>query len=171
MTTLITGGSGCGKSYYAERLIARLGAGTTLLYIATMEAMDDECRKRIARHQTQRASLGFDTAECPTGLDKLIIPPGTSAILECVPTLMANEMFSECGDVSAVMRGIKHLAASCGNLVVVTNDVCADGVTYDPETERYKALLGGINREIAQMSDNVIEVVYTIPTALKGVLP
>ena len=170
MIVLVTGGSGCGKSYYAERLVARLAAKQGLVYVATMEAMDDECRARIARHRSQREPLGFATMECPTGLDRLDIAAGASVILECVPTLLANEMFSPGGDSDAVLRGIEKLALRCANLVVVTNDVFADGARYDPETEAYRARLGVINCAIAARADCVVEVVYTVPVLIKGCL-
>lgn len=171
MIALVTGGSGCGKSYYAERLIARLGAGLPLRYIATMDAYDDECKARVARHRAQRAGLGFETVECLRGLDTVQVEPGAAVILECVPTLLANEMFSEAGDVDAILRGVARLAGLCGRLVVVTNDVCSDGIAYDPSTEDYKRALAGINRAIAGMADAVVEVVYSIPVSVKGDLP
>ena len=48
MIALITGGSGCGKSTYAEKLIASTPPGGRL-YIATMQVYDEESQKRVAR--------------------------------------------------------------------------------------------------------------------------
>ena len=171
MIALVTGGAGCGKSYYAERLVRRLGTGRQLLYIATMDAYDDESRARVARHQARRAGFGFTTLECLKGLDALGVPPGSAAILECVPTLLSNEMFSPGGDPASIPRGVSRLAEICGDLVVVTNDVFSDGCTYDPATENYKRRLADIHRAVARMADRVVEVVYSIPVAVKGDLP
>ena len=44
MLYLITGGSGSGKSAYAEAVVQRLG-NTPRLYIATMYPFDGECRR------------------------------------------------------------------------------------------------------------------------------
>lgn len=65
--------------------------------------------------------------------------------------------------VAAVLSGIRHLLEQAGNLVVVTNEVFSDGITYDPETEKYLEKLGAINGQMAQLADAVTEVVYGIP--------
>ena len=46
MVTLVTGGSGSGKSAFAEQEIVRLGKRRRI-YIATMKPWDEECRRRI----------------------------------------------------------------------------------------------------------------------------
>lgn len=40
--------------------------------------------------------------------------------------------------------------------------------SYDPDTERYLALLGSLNRAIAARADRVVEVVCGIPVICKG---
>lgn len=45
MRILLTGGSACGKSTYAETLAVRLAAPR--YYIATMRIFDDESQKRL----------------------------------------------------------------------------------------------------------------------------
>lgn len=173
MIALVTGGSGCGKSHYAERLIRRLSDDEQMFYIATMDAYDDECRARVARHRRQREGLGFVTVERPRGLVSLAseLPPGASAILECVPTLLSNEMFSPGGDPDSVLPGVLALAERCSQLVVVTNDVFSDGMSYDKAVEDYRRRLAAIHRAVAALADAVVEVVYSIPVALKGELP
>ena len=69
MMTLVTGGSGSGKSEYAERLAA--AGGTPRIYVATMIPWDDEGRRRIEKHRAMRAGKGFETVECYTGLERL----------------------------------------------------------------------------------------------------
>ena len=63
MIVLVTGGSGCGKSTWAEKLIASAPGGNRF-YIATMQARDGESVRRVERHRAQRAGLGFATVEC-----------------------------------------------------------------------------------------------------------
>ena len=50
----------------------------------------------------------------------------------------------------------------------MTNEVFSDGISYDASTERYLALLGAVNRELAVRSDVFVEVVCSIPLYLKG---
>lgn len=166
MIALVTGGSGCGKSTWAERFIRRFPGPR--FYIATMQVVDDECRQRVERHRLQRAHLGFETLELPTDIGSARVLPGSTALLECLPTLMANEMFG--GDPERVLPGIARLMEKCENLVVVTNDVFSDGLRYDPETTEYMRKLAAANRWLAKRADLVVEVVFSIPVAVKGAI-
>ncbi len=166
MIVLVTGGSGCGKSTWAEKLVARLDGRK--VYIATMRVVDDECAARVRRHRAQRAGLGFETVERTRNVGAAKLPPDATALVECLPTLMANEMFG--GDPDRVLPGIWRLADACRHLVVVTNDVFSDGVAYDTDTARYLRRLAEVNRAVAARADLVVEVVYAVPVILKGAL-
>ena len=96
MLTVITGGSGSGKSAYAEDLILSYGPAERI-YIATMYPFDEESHRRIERHRNMRKGKGFETLECYTGLDKVQVPAGSHILLECMSNLVANEMFQEDG--------------------------------------------------------------------------
>ena len=171
MITLITGGSGSGKSAYAESVITGFG-DFERIYIATMYPFDEESHARIRRHRKMRAKKNFQTLECYTGLKKLKVPAGSCVLLECMSNLVANEMYREDGagkeTVPAVWSGVRHLAKTASNLVIVTNEIFSDGIDYDPETIRYQNYLGEINRKIASLADQVTEVVYGIPVRVKG---
>jgi adenosylcobinamide kinase/adenosylcobinamide-phosphate guanylyltransferase len=163
---LVTGGSGCGKSTWAEKFINTLSGRK--FYIATMQVVDEECRARVARHRLQRADLGFETLEMAADIGSAPVEPGSTALVECLPTLMANEMFG--GDLARVLPGLERLMDACAHLVVVTNDVFSDGLTYDPETTAYMRALTQVNRAVAERADLVVEVVFSIPAVLKGAI-
>ncbi|MGI6094637.1 MAG: bifunctional adenosylcobinamide kinase/adenosylcobinamide-phosphate guanylyltransferase [Lachnospiraceae bacterium] len=170
MITLITGGSGSGKSAYAEDEILSFGEANRI-YIATMFPFDEESHRRIARHRAMRSKKNFHTVECYTNLKKLKLEPESVVLLECMSNLVANEMFQEEGagenTVAAVAEGIQSLAAQARELVIVTNEIVSDGMDYDPETQRYQRYLGEINQLLAQKAGKVVEVVYGIPLVLK----
>ena len=198
MLYIVTGGSGSGKSEYAEQTAVqcRNGNGGTLWYLATMRIWDDEGRKRVERHRRMRAAKGFETIERYTGLETLELEErfeesnsvGLDAeqendslkrwepcrvaqkpvlLLECMSNLVLNEFYAqENGAQERILQGIKHLQNQCHDLIIVTNEIFSDGVTYDLESERYIELLGRINRELGQMADSVTEVVYGIPLAV-----
>ena len=67
MITLITGGSGSGKSAYAEERITGFGERERI-YIATMYPFDEESRQRVKRHRAMREKKNFQTIECYTCL-------------------------------------------------------------------------------------------------------
>ena len=171
MFMIVTGGSGSGKSEFAESLVTGLSDSPNL-YIATMFPFDGECHKRIARHREMRKDKGFDTLECYTGLKQAEVSGYHTVLLECMSNLTANEMYQESGSgdrcVEEILEGIRHVKSQCHNLIVVTNEIFSDGIEYDAETRRYQQCLGRINTEMASMADLVAEVVYSIPLIHKG---
>lgn len=170
MLHLITGGSGSGKSAYAEKQVLAAGAEKRI-YIATMIPYGEEGRQRVARHQRLRSRKGFETVECYTGLGRISVPAGSAVLLECLSNLVANEIFEADGareeTVPAVITGIRRLAEQAGHLFVVTNEVFSDGISYSRETMRYLEYLGKVNAQAAVLADRVTEVVYGIPVAVK----
>ena len=165
MFILITGGSGSGKSEFAEAQILRLSREKRI-YLATMKCFDEESKKRIARHRKMRAEKQFETVEWYLNLKKADIPEGSSVLLECMSNLVANEMYDPEGaqekTAEQILQGILHLKSRAKNLCVVTNEVFSDGKQYDADTMRYLSYLGKINCEMAKMADEVYEVVYGI---------
>lgn len=172
MFQVITGGSGSGKSAYAEQQILDYGPAERI-YIATMFPFDEESHARIKRHRAMRAKKQFSTVECYTGLKSLKLPGDSVVLLECMSNLVANEMFQRDGagedTVEEVLLGISHLLSSARHLVVVTNEIFSDGIGYDPETVRYQRYLGAINARMGEMADTVTEVVYGIPLKVKDI--
>lgn len=171
MLELVTGGSGSGKSAYAESRICEYNRQTPkpLFYIATMFPYGEETEKKIERHRILRKGKGFETLEWYTGL-KLHLEEGSlqgsDVLLECMSNLVANEMYMEsgagCHADQAILEGIQELNQQCANLVIVTNEVFSESVPDSPEMKEYKRILGRINCEIAVMADQVTEVIYGI---------
>ena len=104
MITLINGGSGSGKSAYAEKYICHTSKEKGCkekYYIATMQVFDDEGQRKIDRHRRLRAGKGFITIEQPRDIQDAVsklqsencLKTGRLALLECMSNLVANEMF------------------------------------------------------------------------------
>ena len=104
MITLITGGSGSGKSAYAEKYICHASnekGCKEKYYIATMQVFDAEGQRKIDRHRRLRAGKGFITIEQPRDIQNAVsklqsencLKTGRLALLECMSNLVANEMF------------------------------------------------------------------------------
>ncbi len=171
MLMIVTGGSGSGKSAYAEEQIIRLREGTRI-YIATMMSFDAEGDRRIERHRKMRAAKNFRTIECYTDLSSVKLPSDGIVLLECMSNLAANEMYAQGGAgehmVESILQGIQSVLSQVKDLVVVTNEVFSDGQEYDPQTVQYLENLGVINQELAKKADIVTEVVCGIPLLRKG---
>ena len=196
MIALVIGGSGSGKSAYAEQMAVKAAGNGSLYYVATMQVYDEEGKKKVERHQKMRAGKGFLTIEQPRRLKEAAkkvatekvaagkvaaerVPAGKIVLLECMSNLVANEMFSE-ENLSAVMdeakikqlsheiiSGVTALQDSCDILIIVTNQIFEDGIRYDASTMAYIRLLGDVNRQIAEQAEQVIEVVAGIPIFIK----
>lgn len=168
MMTLVVGGSKCGKSGYAESLFADFHGEK--VYLATMRPFGDEAHEAIERHQKARLGKGFRTVERFTDIGGAEIPKKSGILLEDMGNLYANEMFREEGisdPVETVMRGVEKLRKNVAMLVIVSNNICADGIEYPESTALYMRYLAEINNRLAELSDSVVECVYGIPTRKK----
>lgn len=171
MLVLVTGGSGSGKSAFAEDRVLSFGEHVRT-YIATMFPFDEESHQRIGRHRRMRAGKGFDTLECYTGLKNVHLLKDSVVLLECMSNLTANEMFQENGahehTVREILSGVRHLKEQACHVVIVTNEIFSEAASYEGETQLYRKYLGEINQEIAAMAEEVVEVVYGIPVYHKA---
>ena len=171
---LISGGSGSGKSEYAESRTVRLHRehGGAIVYAATMIVRDEESRRRVERHRRMREDKGFMTKEIPFHIGALSVNPGDTVLIECLSNLLANEMYEKEGSGDAccetIVNGIRRLSSQGVHLVVVTNEVFSDGIRYDDSTMLYIRRLGAINSALAAIADEVVEVVAGIPLVRKG---
>ena len=177
MMVLVIGGSGSGKSSYAEKTTVSLAqAGMRKYYLATMQVFDDEGRKKVEKHRDLRNGKGFFMIEQSTRISDALekMEDGERVVLlECISNLTANEMFSEekakteMQVTDNVIRDIKILKDQTNHLVVVSNNVFEDGITYDETTTKYIKAVGKINQELAALADRVVEVVAGIPVIIK----
>lgn len=174
MFIVVTGASASGKSEYAEKKIMSLTPQEeSAIYIATMQPYGDEGRARIEKHRRQRAQRRFETVEIYMDMEMARIPERKNILLECMSNLVANEMFSRQKPQSAemlkarIVQGMIQLRTMSKNIVVVTNEVFSDTLQYDAQTLAYIKLLGEVNQALAELADEVVEVVYGIPVFLK----
>ncbi len=177
MMTLIIGGSGSGKSAYAEEYLYSLSGEKKKYYIATMQACDAESKKKIEKHRRLRNEKGFSTIEQFVDIQKAAerMEEGEkAALLECISNLAANEMFA--GEVpkteevvaEKIVKGIELLSKDLTHLVIVSNNVFEDGKVYDKTTMAYIRAMGRINEKLAELSDEAVEVVVGIPLVVKS---
>lgn len=202
MMYLIIGGSGSGKSAYAEELLFSLPDAGKKYYIATMQVCDEESRRRVQKHRKQREGKRFDTIEQPVHVSGALTQMDAgkkSAMLECVSNLVANEMFAKdiyaeniyaedmyADDCDVKETGLKKskkcsaeavankivddimkLHQPLQQLVIVSNNVFEDGVSYDEMTMEYIKTMGIVNQKLAAVADVVTEVVVGIPVMAK----
>jgi adenosyl cobinamide kinase/adenosyl cobinamide phosphate guanylyltransferase len=158
MITLITGGSGSGKSAYAEKYICHVSnekGCKEKYYIATMQIFDDEGQRKIDRHRRLRAGKGFITIEQPRDIQNAVsklqsessLKTGRSALLECMSNLVANEMFPP-----ADASGIQATEAEKEALDDTEN-------MKDYDTAQISRVSKKVLKEVSILSENVAELV------------
>lgn len=176
MVILVYGGSGSGKSTYAEECMLEIAKQGNKYYVATMQVYGEEGRKKVQRHRMLRAGKGFSTIEQPKDVASIIEKydlKESSVLLECMSNLVANEMFME-NEIKnpnevrdKVVRDVEVLRNNVKNLVIVSNNVFEDGISYDETTRGYIRAMGMIHMKLANMADQVVEVVVGIPLPIK----
>lgn len=185
MFAVITGGSGSGKSRFAETFLQKLCPGEKI-YLATMQFVDDEMKLRIRKHRQMRAGKQFVTIEQGMGLEKLLLPLSENRsgvkkkrqqglLLECMSNLIANEMYDEHAEkkngseeeiAEYILTGIWNLRRQTEHMVIVTNELFSEPTLFE-ETKRYRKIFGTVNQQLAKEADTVIEVIYGIPVTIK----
>ena len=198
MLTLIYGGSGSGKSAYAEQwLMDHRKSGGRNYYLATMQVYDKEGQKRVEKHRQMRLGKGFETAEYPKDVERILedydMQKQDSILLECMSNLVANEMFSTSSSIAylkrtkqyesdsmkemenkneliinKIIKAVTDIQCATSHLCIVGNDIFREGAMPTPEMEQYAYVLAEVQRQIAERADQVIEVVYGIPIVQKG---
>jgi len=176
MNYFISGGCKNGKSYYAQQVARDMAeaAGLPLYYLATMIPTDEEDRARIRRHLSEREGWGFETVEqglnicdCLSGttVEGTAVNPKGVFLLDSVTALLQNEMFKADGtiDLKAADRLEKELtdfASKTGNTVFVSDYIYSDAFVYEDLTEEYRRGLAQLDKCLAKICDQVVEVAY-----------
>lgn len=186
MLILITGGSGSGKSALAEKLARRMADNSKQevmkppIYVAAMiNSKDKESKVRIARHQQQRAQLGFITREQPFDLDQILDDYDSPILLlECLSNLLANEMFlrtdfgldhfSPEQAAEMIDHALTRAEGLCEHLIVVSNEIFSDAMIFDESTNLYLRYLGWLNQCLAARASLAVEMVYGLPQIHRG---
>ena len=178
MNIFISGGCKNGKSMHAQELARDMARekNVPLYYLATMIPADDEDHARIRRHLSEREGWGFDTVEQGRDICGCLLPqartgsgmpvsPGGVFLLDSVTALLSNEMFPPDGpmDLAAAERladELTEFARQTGNTVFVSDYLYADGCRFDETTEAYRRGLALLDRTLACLCDQVIEVSF-----------
>lgn len=198
---LIFGGTGSGKSAFGEERAT--GFTGRKLYLATMSLDGGMAEERIARHRLMRQGKGFETVECSRDVGALSFDllreeqRESVILLECLGTLLANEMYAPSAVnwallpleretqanqsnieekivqmvtpvVEKIFSDILTLSLCCGQLIVISSDVFGEKGDYSVETRAYLCALGLLHRKLVDISATVWELVYGIPILWKG---
>ena len=159
---LVTGGARSGKSRFV--LTRALAHPPPRVFIATAEPGDAEMAARIAAHRAERRGE-FVTIEEPVALAEELERATRDAsiiVVDCVTLWIANLLGRGLSDVdvdAAVSAVAERVRTSRSPTILVTNEVGAGIVPFEPETRRYRDVLGAANQRLADAVDEVVLMV------------
>ncbi|MCP4664895.1 MAG: bifunctional adenosylcobinamide kinase/adenosylcobinamide-phosphate guanylyltransferase [Deltaproteobacteria bacterium] len=168
---LVIGGARSGKSAFALDVCHRLKGKR--VFLATAEALDEEMKKRIDRHRTERGAEWLSVEEPlnvagaieeKDGQDRIIL-------LDCL-TLWLNNLYMRYGGKEEIIereveRLLKTLSHVAGAVVAVSNETGMGIVPKDPLSRSYRDTLGSLNRRVGEVSKKVVALMAGLPLALK----
>lgn len=178
---LITGGARSGKSAYAQRLAE---GSKRVWYIATSRVFDNEMAARVAEHQLNRPAH-WHTLEAWRDVDRLITPElaaQDTVLLECMTTLITNELYHQAGDTPeeewdfvvlerAVNQQIDALLQACAvcpaQIIIVTNELGMGIVPENRLARHFRDIAGRVNQRLAARTEAVWLLVSGIEVKIK----
>ena len=189
MKVLVSGGSACGKSSFAEKISSRLNEASgakKMMYLATLDKNSGgDTSERILRHQKMRFGKGFETFELAICDGKFSLAPldlsakneaFSTVLVEDFGNLVARTVFSSKTDsdfaldkfISKTTDFLFGLSQKFENVVAVTNEIFFGGNDFsDFYMETYAKTLSAVNRNFAEKCEKVFQVVAGIPVELK----
>jgi adenosylcobinamide kinase/adenosylcobinamide-phosphate guanylyltransferase len=166
-TTLVLGGARSGKSAFAEKLVG--DSGLAKVYLATATAGDDEMRKRIAQHRSQRGE-GWTTVEEPLGLVDALTREATrgrAVLVDCLTLWLSNLMLAGRDPDVEARRLTRFLGVARYPVVLVSNEVGLGLVPDTPLGRRFRDAQGRLNQVVAALVPNVVFIAAGLPLWLK----
>ena len=150
--TFITGGARSGKSRLAERLAMR--AKGPVVYLATLEPLDDEMKARVQEHRRLRPA-GWTTIEEPLDPIRALdaAPTFETCLLDCITLWVSNLLLRDEGPLPRLRALIEWQRARSSSLIVVSNET-GSGVVPEYELgRRFRDALGEANQLLCAAAD------------------
>jgi adenosylcobinamide kinase / adenosylcobinamide-phosphate guanylyltransferase len=158
----IAGGARSGKSRKGEELAIALAGVGKPIFIATAEAVDDEMKSRIEKHQLDRGTA-FELIEEAKDLTQ--INPVATVLVDCLTLWLSNNMMGE--EIDTNQSVISAARARVGNTIFISNEVGEGIVPMHPVSRQFRDLSGIMNQEFAQAADKVYFMKFGIAQELK----
>lgn len=179
---LCSGGARSGKSEFAEQLALSLKGRKA--YVATGQALDDEMKDRIKKHQLRRGKEWI-TFEIPLHLHKNweeIKNVSDVILIDCLTMFTSNHVFAN-GDIntqedanrieSIILKELRLLLQEINNsndktVIFVTNEIGLGIVPENKLARYFRDITGRVNREVASTANKMYLTISGITIELKS---
>ena len=165
--TFITGGQRSGKSSFAQKLAQE--KSNRPIYLATARIWDEDFKKRIDRHKSDRGD-NWVTIEENKYISKQCINNKT-VLLDCVTLWLNNFFFDNNYDVEKALEEAKAewdaFITKDIELIVVSNELGMGVHAENDVSRKFADLQGWMNQYIASKADRVFLMVSGIPLEIK----
>ena len=179
---LCSGGARSGKSEFAEQLALSLKGRKA--YVATGQALDDEMKDRIKKHQLRRGKEWI-TFEIPLHLHKnweQIKNVSDVILIDCLTMFTSNHVFAH-GDIntqedanrieSIILKELRLLLQEINNsndktVIFVTNEIGLGIVPENKLARYFRDITGRVNREVASTANKMYLTISGITIELKS---
>jgi len=168
--TLLIGGARSGKSSLAETRALCLAVPRA--FVATAEGLDDEMAARIARHRSDRGP-DWTTVEVPLDLPQALLALTSHGVIvvDCLTLWLSNLMLAG-RDTEAAFSALEAALAACPTpVILVANEVGQGIVPKNALARAFRDLAGILNRRMATIADEVVQVIAGLPQVLKAYRP
>ena len=179
---LCSGGARSGKSEFAEQLALSLKGQKA--YVATGQALDDEMKDRIKKHQLRRGKEWI-TFEIPLHLHKnweQIKNVSDVILIDCLTMFTSNHVFAH-GNIntqedanrieSIILEELRLLLQEINNsndktVIFVTNEIGLGIVPENKLARYFRDITGRVNREVASAANKMYLTISGITIELKS---
>lgn len=167
MLYYITGGERSGKSSYAQQLAESLSE--TPFYLATARIWDEDFKKRVKRHQSDRDDR-WTTIEEEKEISK-VIPNKSVIVIDCVTLWLTNLYFDSNNNVEDSLKfainEIEILAKLNSDIIIISNEIGMGVHAQTHIARKFTELQGWVNQSIAKKAGKAVFMVSGLPLILK----
>ena len=154
---LVLGGAASGKSQAALDLAGQVGPRA---FVATGQALDQEMKVRIERHQATRSS-DWVTAEVATDIAKWLADNSKTyqaIVIDCLTLWLSNLQGRRLSDLAvyeATADLIQAIRTTHARVVIVSNELGLGLVPATKAVRAFRDVAGRVNQQVAAEADEV----------------
>ena len=167
MIYYISGGERSGKSSYAQQIAESLT--NKPYYLATSRIWDEDFKKRVERHQSDRDER-WTTIEEEREISK-VIPPNSVVVIDCVTLWLTNLYLDSENNVEESLNfakeEIEKLSKLDSKIIIISNEIGMGVHAQNHVARKFTELQGWVNQAIAKKANEAYFIVSGMPLKLK----